>query len=258
MAALLSAGIWFLVFCGLTFVLHQVYGPILRKKAVKLLFLPGLAALLMFKMLSCYMVGAKIQDTRLLDDDKEIIKYGDPKIGWPGRMVIAVVPFVCLLLLFCILNAAFGEPAVVPDPLPQFSLLIERPLAFFETLLDFILWFFTGILPRRGGGAGLWIMIAVGLNVIIALAPTVHDFKYVALAAGLALLAALCFRALGLGVTGRTDANSFIYTYVEKLNINVKFLLGLGLIWLAASATTVGAFRLYASAAERNKKKGDK
>ncbi len=258
MDSILSSGVWFLLFCGLTFVLHEVYGPLLKRQAFKVFTLPGLATILAFKLLCCYMTGTKVEETRLLADDKEIIKHGEPRIGWPGRLVIAVVPFFCMLLLFCVINAALGKPVVIPEPLPEFKTLFKQPGAFFGTFLDFILWFFSGLVERGRHGWGLWIMIALGLNLILAVAPTLRDFKYIIIAAAAVFLVAAGAKALGIGVTGRTEANSFIYAYVDGLGTNVKFLLGLGLIWLAASAITVGSWRLYLTAAEKNKKKDDK
>lgn len=247
MAPVLSAAAWFFVLVGLMFVLHEVYGPLLRKKVLKVLLLPGLVALLLFKVLCCYAVGARVKDTKLLDDDRDIVLYEEPRIGWPGHLVIAVVPFFCMLLLFCLVNYFLGYPAAVPEPLPDFAQLWQAPGAFFSGFLGFLGWFVTGLFPHGASHPPFWLLLGLGVNWLLALAPTLRDFKYIVLcAAALAGLGLLATSVLGLGLTHRTEANLFL---LRDLNMNVKFLLGLAFLWLAASVVTVGAWRLYQNTA---------
>jgi hypothetical protein len=233
------------------FVLHEIYGPLLKKKILKILIIPGLAAFLVFKILACYLVGAKVQDTKLLDDDREILTYGEPKIGMAGHFVISVVPFFCMLLLFCILNILLDMPVRLhPDSLPEIALLWNKTGAFFSQFMDFILWFFSGLFKHGFKIPAFWIILSLGVNLILALAPTLKEFKYIALAAGILLGIGILLEVLGMGLTQRTDANLAILKYLGHLKMNVSFLLGLAFIWLAASVITVGAYRLYTKAGE--------
>jgi hypothetical protein len=255
MGPVLSAALWFFVLLLLMFVLHEVYGPLLKKKILKILLLPGLVSLLLFKIVCCYAVGAKVCDTKLLDNDREIIRYEEPRAGWLGHLVISVVPFFAMALLFCLVQRLLDYPAVVPRSLPEFSLLWKSPGAFFGGFFDFLSWFITGLIPHGARQPAFWVVLGMGCNWILALAPTLRDFKYISLAtAALTGLGLLAVSVLGLGLTHRTNANSFL---LHDLNMNVKLLLGLATIWLGVSVATVGAWRLYqnSSGGEEKKKK---
>jgi hypothetical protein len=247
-----SAAIWFFILCLLMYALHEIYGPILRKKILKILILPGLVSMLVFKILACYLVNAKVQDTKLIDDDKEILTHTEPKTGWFGNFVIAVVPFFCMLLLFCLVNELLGAPAQVSRPLPGFDVLWANPGTFFSQFFNFMGWFFSGMIEHGIERPVFWLMLGLGVNLLLSLAPTLKDFKYIALAGAILFGIVLLFNMLGLGFTERTKANVFL---LGNLVGNVRFLLGLGFLWLGASVVLIGAYRIYLNSTEGDGKK---
>jgi hypothetical protein len=258
MGSTVEASLWFFLLCILMLALHEIYGPLLRKKVLKALILPGLASLLVFKILCCAIMGAKVIDTKLLDDDKEILHYAEPRTGWFGHFVIAVVPFFCLILLFCIVVALMGWPLEGLRPLPRFSLLWHAPGSFCSGFLEFLRVFVVCTVECGTENPLVWLLLALGVNVLLALAPTLRDFKYIAIAAGILLAVGLLFWALGLGLTERTEANAFIFRYVHAVYYNITFLLGLALLWLGGSLFTVGAYRAYSRAGEHREGKKKK
>ncbi|MHC4601069.1 MAG: hypothetical protein ACYS47_18910, partial [Planctomycetota bacterium] len=88
----LSAVLWFGVLILFMHLLRDIYGPLLRRRLIKFAVAPGIIVYLFFKILTCYVAGARIREIKPFDDRSELLQYDRPGLGAFGEFLISVLP----------------------------------------------------------------------------------------------------------------------------------------------------------------------
>jgi hypothetical protein len=236
-----AAILWFVVLILLMHALRDIYGPLLKRRLVKLAVAPGIVVFLFFKILTCYVAGARIREIKPFDDKVELLQYDKPSLGAFGEFLIGVLPMACLLLTFALVFTFVpAGGTVATGRLPDLSLLWQSPGLFFSGGWHFLKTFFTSAFYAIAQ-ISFWLLVYAAVNTLLAGAPSFRDLKYLAIACGIAILALLAFEALHVRV-GSLEVRSFLY----RLKMSFNFLLGAGIGWVLLSIFTVGAWRLFA------------
>ncbi|GEM_PF-3206390 len=235
----LSGVLWFTILILLMHALRDIYGPLLRRRVVKIVLAPGVVVFLFFKILACTIAGARVREIKPFDDRADLLKYEKPTLGFLGEFLIAVLPLACLLLSFTLLCVLCSVRGMRLQPLPSFPLLWEAPRAFASGSWHFLEGFFLASWKAIGNWR-LWILLYGAVNVLLAGAPPLKDLKHVAVALALAALAALAVNALSIEIHSPNFDN-----IAGRLVGSYLFLFGAAIAWIALSVVTVGAWRLF-------------
>jgi hypothetical protein len=243
----ISGVLWFVVLVALMHALRDIYGPLLRRRLVKFAVAPGIVVFLFFKILTCYVAGARIREIKPFDDKAELLQYERPSLGAFGEFLICVLPLACLLLAFALAFTVFPVRGMTIFPLPYLPLLWQNPGAFGRGGWVFL----SGFFRESAGAAGqvtFWLLMYASINTLLAGAPSMRELKYVAVGVVLGALAMIGIEASGLRV-GSPQVRSFVTRFV----VSFHFLFGAGVLWVAISVITVGAWRLFGQ--NRNERK---
>ena len=244
---ILSIVLWFGVLILLMHLLRDIYGPFLKRRIVKLAVAPGIIVYLFFKILACYVAGARIREIKPFDDRSELIQYERPGLGALGEFLIGSLPLACLLLSFALVFTLFPVRRMDLPDLPFFPMIWRAPLTFVEygwTFCDG----FLHVCWKALGQFTFWILLYASVNTLLAGAPSLKDMKYIAIAAALGALIWFGIEALRIKV-GSAEIRSF----AQRLALSFQFLLGAGVGWILVSVVTVGAWRIFGqNRSERN------
>lgn len=243
----LSAILWFAVLLLLMHALRDIYGPVRRRRVVKMFLAPGVVVFLFFKILSCTVAGARTRDIKPFDDKAELLQYDRPSLGPFGDFLISVLPLACLLLTFALLFSWFPVRGLEVPDVPPFEWLWNAPRVFFEHLWDFLLGFGRESFESSGTVA-FWLLLYGAVNVLMAGAPSFKDLKYLAVAVAIGAGAAFLASALKISVGSRQ-----FDVFATRLFASLRFLLGGGVLWVVLSIFTVGAWRLFGRGSEEKK-----
>jgi hypothetical protein len=214
---------------------------------VKFAIAPGIIVFLFFKILACYVAGAKVKEIKPFDDNAELLQYEKPGLGAVGEFLIGVLPFACLLLSFTLLFSMSARRGFDVPALPYMPELWSEPGVFAARMWDFVSGFFKA--AASVAGRAWFFGIAYGaVNVLLAGAPGFRDLKHIAIAVALTALAAAGLAALNVRI-GSPEARNFI----GQVAFSFSFLMGAGISWVVASVFTVGVWRLFLS--DKDKKK---
>lgn len=245
---ILSGVVWFSILVLMMHGLKDIYGPLLRKRIVKFAVAPGVIVFLFFKILACYIAGAKVKEIKPFDDNAELLQYEKPGLGAVGEFLIGALPFTCLLLSFVLLYSFSVKRGFEVPPLPLLPRLWEEPHAFAVQMWDFVAGFFK-CAGRAAGQAWFWGIAYGAVNVLLAGAPGFKALKHIAIAVALVALGAAGFQALKIRI-GAGEARNFF----DQVAFAFSFLMGAGLSWVVLSVFTVGAWRLFLADRDGKKK----
>ena len=167
----LFAVVWFALLILLMHALRDVYGPLLQRRVVKLAVAPGIVVFLFFKILTCYVAGARVKEIKPFDDKAKLLDYDKPSLGPVGEFLIAVLPLLCLLVTFALLYSLMAMRLLytIPD-LPRIPLLWRAPGAFFGGFVDFLVGFLKTSYAV-GSWWAFWILVYGAVNALLAGAP---------------------------------------------------------------------------------------
>ncbi|MHC4778730.1 MAG: hypothetical protein ACYTFG_09170 [Planctomycetota bacterium] len=235
----LSTVLWFGVLILLMHLLRDIYGPLLKRRIVKFAVAPGIIVFVFFKILACYVAGARIKEIKPFDDRSDLIQYEKPGLGALGEFLIGVLPLACLILAFALIFTLFPVRRLSVPDLPFFPLLWRAPKTFLEcgwTFCDG----FLAVCWKFIGQFSFWILVYAAVNTLLAGAPSLKDLKHVAIAAALGALIWFGIEALRIRF-----GSSEIRSFAERLALSFRFLLGAGVAWIIVSVVTVGVWRLF-------------
>jgi hypothetical protein len=231
--------LWIVALVLLMHLLRDVWGPLLRRRAVKVALAPGIVVFLFFRILACHAAGAQISEVSPFDEDDEILKHEKPGLGVLGEFLIGVLPLLCLLLAFALLASAIPVRRWAPLELPAFSLLWNAPSLFFRGSWAFLTGFFRDV-QASAGTLPFWALVYAAVNVLLAGAPSWKELRYQAVAGGVAVLAALVLDGLQVRIGSRA-----VLSFFQRFGDSVEFLLGSGVGWILISVALVGAWRVF-------------
>jgi len=235
----LFAIFWFALLILLMHALRDVYGPLLQRRIVKLAMAPGIVVFLFFKILTCYVAGARVKEIKPFDDKAKLLDYEKPTLGPVGEFLIAVLPLLCLLVTFALLYSLLAMRILytIPD-LPRVPLLWRAPGSFFAGFVDFLVGFLKTSYAA-GSWWAFWILVYGAVNVLLAGAPPLKDLKYMAVALGIGALVLLGLDSFRVHI-GSPEVRNFVRRFASSF----RFMLGAGLGWIFVSIFIVGAWRL--------------
>ena len=236
----LSAVLWFGILILFMHLLRDIYGPFLKRRLVKLAVAPGIIVYLFFKILTCYVAGARIREIKPFDDRSDLLQYDRPGLGAFGEFLIGVLPLACLLLAFALLFTLLPvrRMSSIPD-LPFLPLVWRAPGTFLEDGWTFCKGFLD-IAWKVSGQFAFWLLVYAAVNTLLAGAPSLKDIKYIAVAAAVGALIWIGMEKLRIRV-----GSAEIRSLADRLTLSFRFLLGAGVGWILISVVTVGAWRLF-------------
>ncbi len=252
---------WIIVIVAESKVSGQIWSGLLGKAFFFLAF-PGIFVHELSHMIGCLIMGAKVTNFSLFEQQGGYVTHGEPKIPIIGKPVISLAPvFGCGLALYVVFAFAPFQSRTFETPnggpgLLQLSFTAEGLKYFGLSVWDVVRQFFLAV-PRldfRSGWTYLFGYLALSLG--IAFSPSKQDFGNAALS--LVICTALLFvgdtAALALGVGGGRGLETYIIPTVVPL---LSFALGMMTFVMAVSGVVWGLHKLV-DIAMRGEDKGGK
>jgi hypothetical protein len=156
----------------LSFGLGSALKPLPRNRIFKVVFIPGLIAAALLRLVACYITGAEAKKGSLFSRDSAGLSYDLQDATLLGKVIMGTLPFLAMLIFsgIILLDQSRWEPSPLkPEELPAASSFLEKLAQLGQIVnycADVILsaprWLWTAVT------AGNWHRL-IGLYLIIAL-----------------------------------------------------------------------------------------